>query len=840
MHWRSARRPRANAALSSRPQSNVPVKPLHFLFALLLSFGASVPTIAQIHDPVKWDFALYDNGDGTLDLDFHATVEPGWHVYSQFLNPFDGPIPTSFTIETEGVQTADTAAAECEPILEYDPNFMLDLLFFEEDVHWVHTVSFPGAIPESVKGYLTFMVCDESKCLPPEDIDFDIALADIRPESAKPDYCGGGHGGSHGGDDGAFGMDDAEDDAPMGLYDPVQWDIALHATADNAATLVATAVIEEGWHVYSHDNDPLDGPIPTAFTIATEGVEAGDLRECTPEVHYDPNFDKDVKSFEGTVRWALEVSWTGDRPEKIDGLLTYMTCDDTKCIFPPDVEFYLALDDARTEAVPELCPGDAGTVAESEEEEMGDGLWVLFLLGMGLGFAALFTPCVFPLIPMTVSFFTKQSKTRAEGIRNALIYGASIIFIYTGLGLLLTAVFGVDVLNLISTDPYFNLFLFLLLIVFGVSFLGAFEIQLPTSWANKVDAQADRGGLIGIFFMAATLAIVSFSCTGPLVGSALAGAATGDFGGPIAVMFGFSLALAIPFALFSAFPGWLNSLPQSGGWLTSGKVVLGLLEIGFAFKFLSNADLVLQLGLLKRELFIAIWIAVALCIAIYLYGGLRFPHDSKLERMSVGRWGLGTVFLVLAIYMMPGLWGAPLKIIAGFPPPLFYSESSSAVGGAHGGSSDGHASGHIEARFRDYEEGLAAARAEGKPMILDFTGWACVNCRKMEEQVWPNATVAEYLTEKTVLVSLYVDERKALPEDEQRVEEFGGKDFRIRTVGNKWTYLQASRFGTNAQPFYVMIDHDGEALGDGVGYDPDPQKFIDFLEENTARFEAGK
>ncbi|MEC8758116.1 MAG: cytochrome c biogenesis protein CcdA, partial [Bacteroidota bacterium] len=653
-------------------------------------------------------------------------------------------------------------------------------------------------------------------------------------------FCGGGHGGSHGGDDGAFGMDDAEDDAPMGLYDPVQWDLALHADEGNAATIVATAVIEEGWHVYSHDNDPLDGPIPTAFTIATEGVEVGDLRECTPEVHYDPNFDKDVKSFEGTVRWALDVSWTGDRPETIDGLLTYMTCDDTKCIFPPDVEFYLALDDARTEAVPELCPGDAGTVTESEEEEMGDGLWVLFLLGMGLGFAALFTPCVFPLIPMTVSFFTKQSKTRAEGIRNALIYGASIIFIYTGLGLLLTAVFGVDVLNLISTDPYFNLFLFLLLIVFGVSFLGAFEIQLPTSWANKVDAQADRGGLIGIFFMAATLAIVSFSCTGPLVGSALAGAATGDFGGPIAVMFGFSLALAIPFALFSAFPGWLNSLPQSGGWLTSVKVVLGLLEIGFAFKFLSNADLVLQLGLLKRELFIAIWIAVALCIAIYLYGGLRFPHDSKLERMSVGRWGLGTVFLVLAIYMMPGLWGAPLKIIAGFPPPMFYSESSGSVGGSHGGSSDGHSSSHIEARFRDYEEGLAAARAEGKPMILDFTGWACVNCRKMEEQVWPDATVAEYLTEKTVLVSLYVDERKALPEDHQRVEEFGGKDFRIRTVGNKWTYLQASRFGTNAQPFYVMIDHNGEALGDGVGYDPDPQKFIDFLKENYARFEAGK
>ena len=814
------------------------VKPLQLLspLALLLAMVVGAPTVsAQIHDPVAWDFALYDNGDGTLDLDFHATIDAGWHVYSQFLNPFDGPIPTSFTIETEGVTTADSAAAECEPHLEYDPNFMMDLLFFEQETHWVHTLSFPGAIPDTVKGYLTFMVCDESKCLPPEDIDFALALSDLKPETAKPDYCGSG--GGHSGADFGGGAE-TEADAPMGIYDPVQWEVALYNTGDASATIVATAQIESGWHVYSNDNDPLDGPIPTSFSIATEGVEAGELRECTPEVHYDPNFDKDVKSFEGTVSWALDVSWTGDRPEKIDGLLTYMTCDDTKCIFPPDVEFYLALEAAFDTALPALCPeGDEGTTPSDEAGD--DGLLMLFLLGMGLGFAALFTPCVFPLIPMTVSFFTKQSKTRAEGIRNALIYGASIIFIYTGLGLVLTAVFGVDVLNLISTDPYFNLFLFLLLVVFGVSFLGAFEIQLPTSWANKVDAQADRGGLIGIFFMAATLAIVSFSCTGPLVGSALAGAATGNYGGPIAVMFGFSLALAIPFALFSAFPGWLNSLPQSGGWLTSVKVVLGLLEIGFAFKFLSNADLVLQLGLLKRELFIAIWIAVALCIAVYLYGGLRFPHDSKLERMSVGRWGLGTVFLVLAIYMMPGMWGAPLNLISGFPPPMFYAESSGGVGGGGGSHGEGaSASGHVEARFRDYEEGLAAARAEGKPMILDFTGWACVNCRKMEEQVWPHPDVVRYLTEEAVLVSLYVDERKALPEEEQRVEEFGGKDFRISTVGNKWTYLQASRFGTNAQPFYVMIDHDGEALGEGVGYDPDAEKFVAFLEENMARFKA--
>ncbi len=776
---------------------------------------------------------MYDNGDGTVDLDFHASVEEGWHVYSQLLDPFDGPIPTSFTIETEGVTTADSVAAECEPHLEYDPNFMMDLLYFEKDVHWVHTLSFPGAIPSTVKGYVTFMVCDESKCLPPEDVDFELALADLKPESAKPDYCGGSSGQQ-------TDFSSQDEDAPMGIYDPVQWDIALYAGEGQGMTLVFTADIEEGWHVYSQDNDPLDGPIPTGIVLTSEGIDAPALAsECTPEVHFDPNFDKEVKSFAGQARWALDFSWAGDKPESVAGILTYMACDDSKCIFPPDVEFEVNLTDASpNSSQPELCAdGDEASTPEGDESG-DDGLLVLFLLGMGLGFAALFTPCVFPLIPMTVSFFTKQSKTRAEGIRNALIYGASIIFIYTGLGLVLTAVFGVDVLNLISTDPYFNIGLFLLLVVFGVSFLGAFEIQLPTSWANKMDAQADRGGLIGIFFMAATLAIVSFSCTGPLVGSALAGAATGNYGGPIAVMFGFSLALAIPFTLFSAFPGWLNSLPQSGGWLTSVKVVLGLLEIGFAFKFLSNADLVLQLGLLKRELFIAIWIAVALCIAVYLYGGLRFPHDSKLERMSVGRWGLGTVFLALAIYMLPGMWGAPLNLISGFPPPMFYAESAGGIGGSADG--DHSASGHVEARFRDYDEGLAAAKAEGKPVILDFTGWACVNCRKMEEQVWPNPEVVRYLTEETVLISLYVDERKALPESEQRVEQFGGKDFRVRTVGNKWTYLQASRFGTNAQPFYVMLDHDGEALGEGVGYDPDVDKFVAFLKEGLQEFEKRK
>lgn len=643
------------------------------VLALLIAVFTPFLLSGQILDPVKWDIGLHPGQDGQTDLVFHASVEPCWHIYSQHLENDMGPLPTYFELSLPEGVVWDQVVTECAPLTEYDPNFMMDLNFFEEEVYWVAHLDLSEANPaDSISGFLSFMVCDSARCLPPEDIDFKVALSDVG--SAIADYC-------------------------------------------------------------------------------------------PPSQHL--------------------------------------------CHGAPEAEH---------------------EEAEEPDEEDEEGIWGVFLLGMLLGFAALLTPCVFPMIPMTVSFFTKQSKTRAQGIRNALIYGLFIIVIYTGLGLLLTALFGVDVLNKISTDPFFNLFLFILLLIFGASFLGAFEIQLPTSWANKTDQAADRGGIAGIFFMAATLAIVSFSCTGPLVGSALAGAATGSFAAPAAIMFGFSLALAMPFALFSAFPGWLNSLPQSGGWLNSVKVVLGLLEIGFAFKFLSNADLVLQLGLLQRELFIAIWIAVSLAIAFYLFGWLVLPHDSDNRKIGVFRFSIGMLFFILGVYLFPGMWGAPVKLISGFPPPVFYSEWT------QGGGGGGSHSGHVEARFTDYDEGLAAAKAEGKPMLLDFTGWACVNCRKMEEQVWPNAEVARILNEEVVLVSLYVDERKELPESEQRVETYGGKDFKIRNVGNKWSYLQASRFDRNAQPFYVMLDHQENQIGGSAGYDPDPELFIDFLNEGLNAF----
>ena len=628
------------------------------------------------------------------------------------------------------------------------------------------------------------------------------------------------------------------------IEDPVTWEFSLHPSETAGMhDVVFHASVDTCWHIYSQHLDDPNGPLPTWFSVELPqgAVGQGDVQECEPIVEYDPNFMMDLKYFEEEVYWWQTVDLSGASPnDSIRGFLSFMVCDERQCLPPEDIPFALAVSDVSATGRPDVCPPsqhlchpeqaeEGEEVVQEEEEE--EGLVGTFLLGFLLGLAALFTPCVFPMIPMTVSFFTKQSKNRADGIKNALLYGFFIIFIYTGLGLALTAFFGVDVLNVISTDPLFNVFLFALLLVFGFSFLGAFEIQLPSSWANKADQASDRGGILGIFFMAATLAIVSFSCTGPLVGSALAGAATGSFAAPTAVMLGFSIALALPFGLFAVFPGWLNSLPQSGGWLNSVKVVLGLVEIGFAFKFLSNADLVLQLGLLPRELFIAIWVAVSLAIAFYLFGWFTLPHDSKVERLGVFRFSTGLVFMTFAVYLVPGMWGAPVNLISGFPPPMFYSEWQ---GG--GGSAEGGHAGHVEARFDDYDEGLEAARAEGKPMLLDFTGWACVNCRKMEEQVWSNPKVAKMLTEDVVLVSLYVDDRKALPEEEHRVEKYGGKDFRIRTVGNKWSYLQASQFDRNAQPFYVMIDHDGEHVGGSAGYDPDPSLFLDFLEDGLAEF----
>ena len=469
----------------------------------------------------------------------------------------------------------------------------------------------------------------------------------------------------------------------------------------------------------------------------------------------------------------------------------------------------------------EVEPSNTTPVEEPEPKE-GRSLWTIFILALGSGFLALLTPCVFPMIPMTVSFFTKQSKSRAEGIKNSIIYALSIIGIYLLLGLLVVFTGSGALLNKMSTNPWFNLSFFVLLVVFAVSFMGAFEIRLPNKWINKADAKADKGGIIGIFFMALVLALVSFSCTGPILGTLLVSTGTEGSAPLMMGMFGFSLALALPFALFAAFPGWLNAMPQSGGWLNTVKVFLGFLELALAFKFLSNADLAWQAHLLEREVFLAIWIAIFGTLTLYMFGKLRLPHDSAIEKVGVGRAMIGVTTFALVIYMIPGMWGAPLNLINAFPPPSTYAESPQGFGGGGGSVASGthvdgmHAGPHGLMMFNDYDKALAYAQKVGKPLFVDFTGWNCVNCRKMEQTVWGKPGVVELLREDVVIVSLYIDEAVELPKSEQTTTIVNGKERDVITVGDKWMYMQIEKYKIASQPYYRMIGPNGEDLDNGA------------------------
>lgn len=666
------------------------------------------------------------------------------------------------------------------------------------------------------------------------------------------------------------------------IYDPVDWEWEVEYLGDGKADIVFTASVEDHWHIYSID--VTGGPLPTEFKFEeTDHYELnGGIRESDPVVTYDPNFEVELGYHNdgATFRQTVKLN----KKTKIKGYLSYMVCNDEMCLPPEYVDFEIGVDPAKsrsssTPAVQEETPeiqtpsednsgGDpevSGEVGQSEDsdhvteevaviadtedtkgEESSKSIWIIFLEGFGGGLAALLMPCIFPMIPLTVSFFTKQSKTRAEGIRKAIVYGLSINAIYVSLGLIITIAFGSDALNAMSTDPYFNFAFFLLFVVFAISFFGAFEITLPSSWVNKADAASSKGGMLGIFFMAFTLSIVSFSCTGPIIGTLLVDAASkGEVFGPAMGMLGFSLALSLPFMLFAAFPGWMNSLPKSGGWLNTVKVTLGFLELGFAMKFFSTADLVLQLHWLEREVFMAVWVGIAFIIALYLLGVFRMPHDSPLDKIGVGRMMVALFFFIFGFYMLPGIWGAPVKLIAGFPPPQHYSESpgGSFAGSPMAASADEtvvewgeHCPPGINC-FNDLEEGLKYAESVGRPIMLDFTGWGCVNCRKMEEQVWSDPGVIERLNNSVVLISLYVDERIDLPVSEQYVSEFSGK--KITKVGQKWSDFEATEFGTNAQPYYVILNHDSyEPLNGSAAYDPDIQKFKNWIDEGVGIFES--
>lgn len=633
------------------------------------------------------------------------------------------------------------------------------------------------------------------------------------------------------------------------ILDPVKWTTKIEQKSGGVFVLTFNAVIEKEWHMYSQFT-PEGGSLPMEIIFKNQSGNynlIGKAKESKTRTAYNDIFEVNETFFEGKAQIQQEIKLTNSKLTKIEVELNYQACKEVcinlkknftfqipatnvSAVLPVkkdsvqenELQDKVTAGETKTDTVePVLGASNVVTVDETTtsvpvSELPKRSIWSVFIIAFLSGFAALLTPCVFPMIPMTVSFFTKQSKTRARGIRNAIIYGISIIVIYVFLGWLVTWIFGANALNALSTNVWFNLFFFALLVVFAASFLGAFEIMLPSSWANKVDNQADRGGIIGIVFMALALAIVSFSCTGPIVGTLLVEAASNGGIAPIVGMLGFSLALALPFMLFALFPGWLQSLPKSGGWLNTVKVFLGFLELALAFKFLSNADLVLQLHLLEREVFLAIWIAIFGVLALYLFGKITLPHDSPITHISVGRLGMGLLVLTFTIYLIPGLWGAPLKIISAFPPPMQYSESPMglSVSGGKTAISDlpeGAKLGpHGLIVFDDYQYGLAYAKKVNKPIMLDFTGFACVNCRKMEHNVWSDKKVLPVLRDKIVLISLYVDDKRDLPKEQQFISPTTGAE--IETIGEKWTDFMISKYKTNTQPLYVLTDLEGNSL----------------------------
>jgi len=643
---------------------------------------------------------------------------------------------------------------------------------------------------------------------------------------------------------------------------PVKWTTKTEKISDTEFNLVMNATIESGWHMYSQFT-PDGGPLPIFLTFKNQKGNfelVGKAKESPYKKEFNKDFEVDEYYFESKATLTQRVKIINYKTDKIIVNVDFQACqnqcinDKVDLIFDIPVAVSTAVDTITKDTVTSESPL-ADSVKNVVKEKIKNitkvspqkgekkGLWSIFLLAFLGGFAALLTPCVFPMIPMTVSFFTKQSKTPAQGKRNALFYGISIIGIYVVLGLAVTAIFGADALNALSTNVWFNVIFFVLLVFFATSFLGAFEIMLPNSWANKVDRQADRGGLIGILFMALALAIVSFSCTGPIVGTLLVQAASKGGIAPVIGMLGFSSALALPFMLFAMFPGWMHSLPKSGGWLNTVKVSLGFLELALAFKFLSNADLVLQLHWFERETFLAIWIAIFGTWGIYLLGKITLPHDSLLTHISVGRLMLALLVFSFTFYMIPGLWGAPLKLISAFPPPEEYSESPNGIGGSAAVISgeklpDGaELNKHGLVTFADYEKGLAYAKEVKKPILLDFTGHACVNCRKMENNVWTDEMVSQILKNELVIISLFADDKRELPKNEQHISPSTGAE--IITVGDKWTDFMITKYKTNTQPLYVLVDVEGYNLNSVTptsSYDPDARLYENWLKQGIANF----
>lgn len=866
-------------------------------FLLLLIFISSMTSaFAQIHNPVKWSHEYKQVSDTEFDLIHKAVIQDGWAIYSQYLESDDGPVRTSFDYDKGSHFALKGENEEAGNRKEaFDELFDMNVIKFRKKAVFTQRITVSD-FSKPISGYLEFMTCDATKCLPPDQIDFEFKIekkaAATTAPTTKPTEKAAPKAEAKKGtqvnklqdasdkakkkifnkkdDTAKFEMKAAQEEeqqeAPPAannqILDPVKWTVSAKPAENGEYELTFKAKIDKGWSVYSQFLESDDGPVKTSFeyeegdhfSLNGKTEESGGRKEV-----FDKMFKMNLIKFKKEAVFQQTISVT-DKSKPVNGFFEYMTCDDTRCL-PPDFvpfrfdatsmktwlgdevpqeeETNIASTGAAAGGMKDPYPAEMNNVdlaapvqecGEVRQVKANSSLINIFVLGFFGGLLALLTPCVFPMIPLTVSFFTKGSENKKKGLMNAMLYGFFIFMVYILLSIPFHLMDSInpDILNEISTNIYLNLAFFAIFIFFAFSFFGYYELTLPEKWTNRASSAEGAGGIIGIFFMALTLALVSFSCTGPILGSLLAGALSSD-GGAMQLtsgMAGFGFALALPFALFAAFPSWMSSLPKSGGWLTTVKVVLGFLELALAFKFLSNADMVMKWGLLKIEPFLAIWIIIFLGLGIYLFGKIRFPHDSPNPKIGPIRMGLGVASIAFSIYLATGFMYndktesfSSLSLLSGLAPPVGYSWIYPKK-----------CPNNLNC-FKDLDAGWAYAKEVNKPMLIDFTGHACVNCRKMEELVWPKDNVLKYIRDDYVLVSLYVDEKIDLPESEQRtVDKPNGGTRKLRTTGSKWQHLQYKYFKSNAQPQYALVSPDGTLLTTPVSYTPDADEYSNFLQ----------
>lgn len=820
------------------------------LITLLMVIFSAFTSSAQIYNPVSWSTEVKATGDNSYELLIHATIDEGWHLYSQSLPSDDGPIATEFTFPKGKNYKLIGNVIEPEPLTEYDPNFDMDLNYFEEKVTFVQKLTTNSLSPLSITSEVYFMVCDAEKCLPPEYVDLEFQI-DV-PESAEGSRSTGENKQQENAETGdevesnESSLEQGVDEGSMniqsdGPIDPIKWEYFSKKIKENTYELHFKATIDEGWKLYSQFLESDEGPVATAFYFENSKFErVGEVVESdNRKTKFDKVFEMELNFFNEEAEFVQTI-----KTEASQASLEYefMVCNDVMCLPPDFREIVFDLESGKgmnaldmdesasalesSGVIPALPKVDLqDPLGECGERQESSDLWMVFLFGFLGGLIALLTPCVFPMIPLTVSFFTKGDGTdgaSSKAIGKAALYGFFIFLIYAVLSIPFHFNTDPEVLNEVATSVWLNLIFFVVFVVFAISFFGYFEITLPSSLTNKADSASQVGGVLGIFFMALTLALVSFSCTGPILGTVLGNALKNGPWPISAAMSGFGIALGLPFALFAAFPSVMNKMPRSGGWLNSVKVVLGFIELALAVKFLSNADLVEQWGLLKRETFFLIWTLIGVAMVLYLLGVIRFPHDSPTRSFSPFRISFTILVLAFTVYIAPGVLKNPPwnhNALSGFPPPTFYGWYEKET---------------FHAEFTDFDAAMKEAEELGKPVLIDFTGWACVNCRKMEESVWTVESIKERLAEDFVLVSLYVDDKIKLPEEQQGVFEYqaGGetRKKKIKTIGNKWATFQTQVFNNNSQPYYVMLSPDGYLLGNPVGYTPDVEEYADFLD----------